>query len=464
MSETTTASYDPAGTIAYHSSVNLVNSNSREPQLVPENPNHLGHANPFAVGPPPPAAPPPASSAAAVERPPEKKAVSISDEPEVMTVGANAAAAAAGRPRSPTQHPAGLPPPPSGRLDIPPGAYSYTGVPLPPNALGRATWLPDSAAPNCMRCGEEFNTFTRRHHCRQCGEIFCHRCCNSKALLQPDSGTEREHRVAAHWFWGKDETDPLKPQKVCGKCFDLLLPMQPALTQSLSKAAQAPDYTSPTLKEWVAKPVSRSFKLEIKKAVHNLNAFLGMPDDTLVRKLLDRAHGVALLTIVKAGFLFAPAGGGGLVLAKDTTSGRWSAPCCVGAAGLSAGLLVGAEFNTVMLILNTPEAVEAFSGSASVTLGANLSVAVGPLGRAVEGAGVAGAGATAACYAYSVSRGVFAGVAVDGLVVFTRDRLNHVFYGHPASAKQLLSGRIMPPRAAEPLYRALRTHTSEYVS
>ena len=53
------------------------------------------------------------------------------------------------------------------------------------------------------------------------------------------------------------------------------------------------------------------------------------------------------------------------------------------------------------------------------------------------------------------------GVALDGTVVFTRDRLNHVFYGHPASAKQLLSGRIAPPRAAEPLYRALRSHVGD---
>ena len=379
---------------------------------------------------------------------------------------AAAPAAAAAQPtvRSTSPHPAGLPPPPSGRLDIPPGAYVYTGPPLPPNTLGRSEWLADETAPNCMRCGEEFNLTCRRHHCRQCGEIFCYRCCNSKALLQPDSGTDREARVKAHWFWGKDETDPLKPQKVCGKCFELLLPMQPYLTATLSKAVQQPDFSEPSVKDWAGKPVSRSFRLEIKKAVHNLNAFLGMPDDGVVRRLLDNAHGVALLSIVKVGFLGAVQGGGGLVLAKDRTSGQWSAPCAIGCAGVSFGAQVGGELNTVLLILNTAEAVSAFSGAASITLGANLSVALGPVGRSIEGNGAfTASGVAAACYAYSVSRGAFAGVALDGTVVFTRDRLNHVFYGHPASAKQLLSGRIAPPRAAEPLYRALRTHTSEYV-
>ena len=70
-------------------------------------------------------------------------------------------------------HPLGLAPAPQGKLDVPPGAYMHVGPPLPANALGTAEWLPDDAADNCMRCGEEFSFFTRKHHCRQCGQIFC---------------------------------------------------------------------------------------------------------------------------------------------------------------------------------------------------------------------------------------------------------------------------------------------------
>ena len=215
------------------------------------------------------------------------------------------------------------------------------------------------------------------------------------------------------------------------------------------------------------KPISRSFKMEIKKAVHNLQSFLGMPDDAWVRRLLDTAHGVALLSVVKLAFVGGLQGGGGLVLARDLNSGAWSAPCAVGIAGLSVGAAVGGELNTVLLILNTKEALDVFANSTQVTLGGNLGIALGPIGRNIEGAGAVGVGsggeALAPCYAYSVSRGLYAGVTLDGTVVFTRDRLNHTFYGHPASAKQLLSGKITPPRAAEPLYRALRTHTSESV-
>ena len=58
-----------------------------------------------------------------------------------------------------------------------------------------------------------------------------------------------------------------KPQKVCGKCFELLLPMQPYLTATVSKAMLQPDFSEASMFEWAGKPISRSFKLELKRAV-----------------------------------------------------------------------------------------------------------------------------------------------------------------------------------------------------
>ena len=75
---------------------------------------------------------------------------------------------------------------------------------------------------------------------------------------------------------------------------------------------------------------------------------------------------------------------------------------------------MGGELNEILLVLNTAEALASLTGSAQIKLGVNLSVAVGPVGRQIEGTGVAGGKGTAACYAYAVSRGAFAGVALDG--------------------------------------------------
>ena len=77
---------------------------------------------------------------------------------------------------------------------------------------------------------------------------------------------------------------------------------------------------------------------------------------------------------------------------------------------------MGGELNEILLILNTREALASMMGSTQVKLGLNLSVAMGPVGRQIEGTGVAGGKGSAACYAYAVSRGAFAGVALDGTV------------------------------------------------
>ena len=75
---------------------------------------------------------------------------------------------------------------------------------------------------------------------------------------------------------------------------------------------------------------------------------------------------------------------------------------------------MGGELNEILLVLNTREALASLMGSTQVKLGLNLSVAMGPVGRQIEGTGVAGGRGSAACYAYAVSRGAFAGVALDG--------------------------------------------------
>jgi len=108
--------------------------------------------------------------------------------------------------------------------DVPPGARLHEGAAPSPNLLGNAEWVRDNVVTCCARCSSEFQLSLRRHHCRQCGQIFCYRCCSSKALLQPGSGTALEERVVN--FWGASESDVHKPQRVCSRCFDALLPLQ----------------------------------------------------------------------------------------------------------------------------------------------------------------------------------------------------------------------------------------------
>ena len=101
-------------------------------------------------------------------------------------------------------------------------------------------------------------------------------------------------------------------------------------------------------------------------------------------RLLARAKGIAVLTVAKAGLWVGGELGTGLVVAR-LKDGSWSAPSAVGLVGLSIGLLAGAQVSDHVFLLMTHSAVEMLgTNTGSVNLGADIGIAVGPVGRTVE--------------------------------------------------------------------------------
>lgn len=110
------------------------------------------------------------------------------------------------------------------------------------------------------------------------------------------------------------------------------------------------------------------------------------------------------------------------------------------------GALIGASVTDSVIILNTDLAVKAFAGHGQVKFGGNLSVAAGPVGREGDAAAHVGDGGAAACYSYSHSRGLFAGISLQGAIFMTRDSDNARFYGYPVKASEILKGEAAPPQ------------------
>ena len=102
-------------------------------------------------------------------------------------------------------------------------------------------------------------------------------------------------------------------------------------------------------------------------------------------------------------------------------------------------------------------AVRSFSQAASVTLGGNVSIAAGPVGRNAEAAGAASMKGVAGVFSYSKTKGLFAGVSLEGSVLIERRDANEKLYNGRITARQLLEGAIRPPPAADPLMRVLNT-------
>jgi lipid-binding SYLF domain-containing protein len=206
--------------------------------------------------------------------------------------------------------------------------------------------------------------------------------------------------------------------------------------------------------------VSFSLTAEIQKAALSLDRIFTrgtVPldlDRTLPIELIKQAKGLAFLTIVKGGFLITGKIGTGLVVAKKP-DGTWSAPSAIGTVGLGWGAQIGGEISDFVGVLMSDDAVEAFSGHGQVSLGAEMGLAVGPVGRAGEATLNFGDRGPASCYSYTTSQGLFAGVSLEGAVIKSRDDVNLRFYGTEHTPLQLLKGDVAQPLAAAVLYKAI---------
>ena len=174
-----------------------------------------------------------------------------------------------------------------------------------------------------------------------------------------------------------------------------------------------------------------------------------MPEKGIPTDILRHAKGLAILTVVKVGFGVSGKGGEGVVVAR--TGSGWSGPSFVGTGGAGWGPQIGAQVTEFVFVLNSNRAVRAFSRDGNVTLGADASVAAGPVGRDAQ----AGVTPTAAIYTYSKSKGLFAGASLEGAVIATQKTANARYYHRAVSAADILSGEVAPPAGARTLRSAL---------
>jgi len=137
--------------------------------------------------------------------------------------------------------------------------------------------------------------------------------------------------------------------------------------------------------------------------------------------------------------------------------GSWSAPTAIGTIGGGFGGQIGFELTDFVFILNDASAVRTFAQAGSLTLGGNVSIAAGPVGRNAEAAGAASLKGVAGIFSYSKTKGLFAGVSLEGSGIIERRDANEKLYGRRWTARELLSGQVPPPPAAEPLLRVLNS-------
>lgn len=176
-------------------------------------------------------------------------------------------------------------------------------------------------------------------------------------------------------------------------------------------------------------------------------------DRSLFASLLRRAEGIAIFPEVKrVGLVVGGYFGEGLVLREDE-NGQFFGPAFFKIEGLSVGPQIGVQVQGLVLLLMNREGIEAFYKD-GFTLGGNISIAAGPLGRGFS-AGV-DTGFTSSIYAYAIARGFFAGISLEGARVRENRKANEAFFGRKISPREILTEKRVQDRATRELLQTIR--------
>jgi lipid-binding SYLF domain-containing protein len=188
-----------------------------------------------------------------------------------------------------------------------------------------------------------------------------------------------------------------------------------------------------------------------------LKEILSAPDQSIPQDLLNEAHCVVVIPgMKKAAFLVGAKYGRGFTICRQDTRSGWGAPAAVRIEGGSFGFQIGAsETDVVMLVMNR-RGMEKLLQS-KFTLGGAAEVAAGPVGR--SSSAQTDAKMTAKILSYSRSRGVFAGISLQGATLRQDLDENQELYGHPFTNKQIVMKKIKAPAAAADLLAVLNLHS-----
>jgi lipid-binding SYLF domain-containing protein len=197
-------------------------------------------------------------------------------------------------------------------------------------------------------------------------------------------------------------------------------------------------------------------------ATEVLEEVQAMPDQQIPDALLSRAYGIAVIPdVTKVAFIFGGRHGNGVLVVRDKLTTSWSNPVLISLTGGSWGFQAGAQSSDIVLVFTTKTGIEGISGG-KLTLGADASVATGPVGR--QGSAATDMQFNAEIYSYARTRGLFGGIALDGSVISIDRSANASLYSKSGvTATEIMSGQApaAPATAQRFLERlAQATHTA----
>ena len=181
------------------------------------------------------------------------------------------------------------------------------------------------------------------------------------------------------------------------------------------------------------------------------------PDQGIPSGIMKQATCVAVVPGLKKGaFIFGGEYGQGVVTCR--TGHGWSAPAFIRMAGGSFGLQIGGQETDLVLVAVNDSGMQDLLKS-QFKIGADAAAAAGPVGRNTQAS--TNLTLKSELLTYSRSRGLFAGIDLDGTVVSQNTDDTNTYYGTPHTFEQILKGNVLPPDSSKPFIRTVAKYFRE---
>ena len=188
----------------------------------------------------------------------------------------------------------------------------------------------------------------------------------------------------------------------------------------------------------------------VDKSRVTLSGFMKDKDYEWLRANIKKAKGVLIYPqVLKAGFILGGSGGTGVLLTRDSKTGEWSDPAFYTLGSVSFGLQIGGEAAEVVLLVMSQKGVDSLLTS-KFKLGGDTSIALGPVGTGAK------ADITADFISFAKSKGLYAGLNLDGSYLDVRDSLNKAYYGKEATPVDIIVKKSVSNKGAVPLKEELK--------
>ena len=186
---------------------------------------------------------------------------------------------------------------------------------------------------------------------------------------------------------------------------------------------------------------------------------MNTPDQSIPEELLAKCKAIAIYpSVLKAGFIFGGRFGKGVVLRRNEATKLWGPVAFSTIGGGSWGLQIGADATDLVLVVLNDRGLDGLLQS-NFTMGTDVGIAAGPVGRSTEAS--TDLTLTSGILSYSRSRGLFAGMAIQGAVLTEDNNSNSAYYGKPTTSREILFGTDVE---VQPSSKDLLESLNEYSS